>query len=192
MKKTKLLATVMLTSVILAGCGNSSTETTVAETTATETEVTTVAETEAPTEEVIENTPMGTTASLANWDITVSSMQMMDIIPDGYGQYEAESGNKYMLVTLTAANNGKEADTFLPSFSTSDEVRVKVLYGDGYEFQQTNLLGYSKSMVDSHINPLSSKEGDIAFELPTSVTDSTEPLVLSISCGNEKVNFLLR
>ncbi len=97
-----------------------------------------------------------------------------------------------MLVTATAENTGKEADTFLPSFGLNDDVSAKVLYGDGYEFSLTQLLGYSKDLINSTINPLSSKEGDIAFELPNSVADSTEPLIIEFSSGNNNVDFALR
>ena len=74
----------------------------------------------------------------------------------------------------------------------NDDVSAKVLYGDGYEFSLTQLMGYSKDLISSTINPLSTKEGDIAFELPNSVADSTEPLIIQFSAGNDKVNFALR
>ena len=135
---------------------------------------------------------MGQTAPLNNWNITVSNMQILESIDDGYGSFVPEEGNKYLLVTVTAENTGKEADTFLPSFGLNDDVSTKVLYGDGYEFSLTQLLGYSKDLINSTINPLSSKEGDIAFELPNSVADSTEPLIIEFSAGNNNVDFALR
>ena len=80
----------------------------------------------------------------------------------------------------------------MPSFGMADDIAAKILYGDGYEFTQTQLLGYSNSIMDSTINPLSSKTGDLAFELPDSVADSTEPLILQISAGSESINFSVR
>ncbi len=47
-------------------------------------------------------------------------------------------------------------------------------------------------MINSTINPFSSKEGDIAIEIPESAASATDPLILVISCGNEAVNFTLR
>lgn len=195
MKKMKLVvATATLSCVLVACGGNTQTSTTAATTTAesisetTATETTTAPETTVATEVVA----MGQTTSLKNWNITVTNMQMLESIEDGYGSFNPDDGNKYMLVTITAENTGKEADTFLPSFGMNEDVSAKVLYGDGYEFSLTQLLGYSKDLINSTINPLSSKEGNIAFELPDSVADSTEPLIIEFSAGNDKINFSLR
>lgn len=197
MKKTKLIVVTAAVSCVLMACAESSTPTT-----------TTSASTEAVTESIAETTaeestdveketasetvPMGQTAPLNNWNITVSNMKILESIDDGYGSFIPDEGNKYLLVTATAENTGKEADTFLPSFGLNDDVSAKVLYGDGYEFSLTQLLGYSKDLINSTINPLSSKEGDIAFELPNSVADSTEPLIIEFSSGNNNVDFALR
>lgn len=199
MRKTKIaIATITIGCALTACGGNSQTSTTAAITaieSATETEAeATVAETttEPETTAAIETMAMGQTATLKNWNITVTNMQMLESIDDGYGSFKPDDGNKYLLVTATAENTGKEADTFLPSFGMADDVSAKVLYGDGYEFSLTQLLGYSKDLINSTINPLSSKEGDIAFELPNSVADSTEPLIIEFTAGNDKINFTLR
>lgn len=198
MKKTKLIMATAAISCALVACAENSTPTA---TTSSSTETvaesiveTTVEEesTEAEEETAPETVAMGQTAPLNNWNITVSNMQILESIDDGYGSFVPEEGNKYLLVTVTAENTGKEADTFLPSFGLNDDVSTKVLYGDGYEFSLTQLLGYSKDLINSTINPLSSKEGDIAFELPNSVADSTEPLIIEFSAGNNNVDFALR
>lgn len=198
MKKTKLIMATAAISCAPVACAENSTPTA---TTSSSTETvaesiveTTVAEesTEAEEEIAPETVAMGQTAPLNNWNITVSNMQILESIDDGYGSFVPEEGNKYLLVTVTAENTGKEADTFLPSFGLNDDVSTKVLYGDGYEFSLTQLLGYSKDLINSTINPLSSKEGDIAFELPNSVADSTEPLIIEFSAGNNNVDFALR
>ncbi|MDR1771721.1 MAG: DUF4352 domain-containing protein [Hungatella sp.] len=198
MKKRMLVPVLCAVALSTSACsGNASSgkaeTTTAAETTAeaetaTEEETTTVPETEA----VSENIPMGQAAKVGEWNVTVSNMQILDTIADGYGNFTPESGNKYLLITMTASNEGKKSDSFLPSFSIGDDTHAKVIYGDGYEFSQTHLLGYSRSMIDSTVNPLSSKEGDVAFEIPESVASATDPLILEISCGNETVNFTLR
>lgn len=198
MKKKLLVPVLCAVAFSTSACGsNASTEkaetsitetTTIAETTVEET--TTIPETE--TEATAEAVPMGQAAKIGEWNVTVSNMQILDVIPNGYGQFEPDAGNKYLLVTMTASNEGKTADSFLPSFSMGEDTSAKVIYGDGYEFSQTNLMGYDRSMIDSTINPLSSKEGDIAFEIPEGVASATDPIILEISSGNEKVNFSLR
>ncbi|WP_077612492.1 DUF4352 domain-containing protein [Clostridium sp. Marseille-P2415] len=197
MKKKLLVPVLCAVALSATACGSNAapekaetttTETTTAAETTTVDETTTAPETEAAPQTI----PMGQAAKIGEWNVTVSNMQILDNIPDGYGSFSPDAGNKYLLVTMTVSNEGKQADSFLPSFSMGDDTSAKVIYGDGYEFTQTNLLGYSKSMTDSTINPLSSKEGDIAFEIPESVASATDPIILEISSGNEKINFALR
>ena len=87
----------------------------------------------------------------------------------------------------------EEGNTYLQVFVTDgDDVIAKVLYSDGYEFTASNLLGYTNDLHDSSINPLSSKTGEIVYEIPSQVADSEEALLLQFSSGNESVTFNLR
>ena len=207
MKKIKLVLYLLAVTTISVACGSGdpkTSETTAAleteiSTTAAETteevttEETTEEETTEPdTEAPLETIPIGQAATLNDWNITVDEMQIMPSVPDNYGKFDADEGNQYLLVSISVSNEGKEAGTFLKSFGLSDDVSTLVIYGDGYEFSPTMLLGYSKSMVDSSINPLSSKSGDIAFEIPDSVADSTDELILQFTAGNSALHFKIR
>ena len=202
MKKAKLILTAIVAATLTACGGTSVEETTTSQTTteATAQPEDTIAETTIP--ETIEETTeeeteaaaiaIGTPGTIENWTITIDNVQTLATVPDGYVEFNADDGSKYLLISLTASNEGKEAGRFMPSFGMADDIAAKILYGDGYEFTQTQLLGYSNSIMDSTINPLSSKTGDLAFELPDSVADSTEPLILQISAGSESINFSVR
>ncbi len=132
-------------------------------------------------------------AILKDWEISVTDMQIVDTIAADYGTFSPnESGNKYVQVFVTVYNNGKQADNFLPTYGFGDDVHAKVLYGDGYEFSATNLLGYSNELHDSTINPLSSKTGEIAFEVPETVAGSTDELILEFISGSDAVKFKIR
>lgn len=136
---------------------------------------------------------IGDSITLKDWEISVTSVQIVDSIAADYGQFSPnEEGNKYIQVFVTVNNNGKQADSFLPSFGMGDDVTAKVLYGDGYEFSASNLLGYSNEMHDSSINPLSSKSGEIAFDVPESVATSTDELIIEFISGNDSVKFKIR
>lgn len=196
MKKSRMAMLIFASAAVLSACGGSATQeaeatTQAVETTESATEASTEAETTAA-ETTASEIPMGQTATIDCWDITVSQMQILDAVSNGYGQFEPGEGNKYLLISLSAANNGKESASFLPSFSMTDDIRAKLIYGDGYEFDQTNLIGYDRSMLDCVINPLSSAEGDIAFEIPNTVAESTDKMILEFSCGNDKLDFVIR
>lgn len=136
---------------------------------------------------------IGESAVLGDWEISITDVQFVESISADYGKFSPDSEDgRYVQVFVTVVNNGKQADNFLPTYGFGDDVNAKVLYGDGYEFSATNLLGYSKEMHDSVINPLSSKDGEIAFEVPSSVTDTDEELLVRFSSGNDSVAFKLR
>lgn len=143
------------------------------------------------TSETIYN--IGDSASLKDWTISVTDAQIVDSISADYGAFNPnEEGNKFIQVFVTVNNDGKQADNFLPSISMNDNVSAKVLYSDGYEFTATNLLGYSNDLHDSTINPLSSQTGEIAFEIPSTVSDSEDELLIQFSSGNDLLKFKIR
>ena len=136
---------------------------------------------------------IGDSALLKDWTITVTDAQIVDSISSGYIVFSPkEEGNKFLQVYVTVENKGKQADNFLPSFGLRDDVSAKVLYSDGYEFSATNLLGYDNELHDSSINPLSSQTGEIAFEIPSTVADSADELLIEFSSGNDKIKFKIR
>lgn len=149
------------------------------ETTATE------SETEETTEAVSESgdtLAIGQDGALGDWTITVTNMEITDSIKENsYLGFSPEEGNKYLSIDITVTNNGKNAASFLPSFGLSTDISAKLLYQGDYKFSSTNLLGHSKDMHNSTVNPLSSKSGIIAFEIPDSVASSEEELILVIS-----------
>ncbi len=135
---------------------------------------------------------IGDSASLKDWTINVTGAQIVDSISSGYGSFTPkEEGNKFMQVFVTVNNEGKQADSFLPTINTG-QVSAKILYADGYEFSSTNLLGYSNELHDSIINPLSSRTGEIAFEIPGTVAESEDELLIEFSLGNDIIKFKVR
>ncbi len=136
---------------------------------------------------------LGNSADLKDWSINVTDVKIVDSIAGSLGSFSPkEEGNTYVQVFVTVENTGKTADSFLPSFCIGDDVNAKVLYSDGYEFTASNLLGYTNDLHDSTINPLSSKTGEIVYEIPSEVVNSEEPLLLQFSSGNDTVAFNLR
>lgn len=133
-------------------------------------------------------------AALKDWEISVTDMQIVESIASGdYLKFDPqESGNKFAQVFVTVNNKGKTADSFLPSYVFGDDVNAKIIYGDGYEFSSTNLLGYSNELHDTSINPLSSKTGEIVFEVPETVASSEDELILEFSSEQDSVRFKIR
>lgn len=137
---------------------------------------------------------IGDSASLNDWTINVTDAKIVDSISGDYGTSFSpkEEGDKLIQVFVVVNNDGKQAANFLPTYGMKNDISAKVLYSDGYEFSATNLLGYSNDLHDSVINPLSSKTGEITFEIPATVADSDDELLIRFSSGKDELKFEIR
>lgn len=179
MKKVILFIIVTVSLFTLTACSTASTDSTISTVSKSSA---TGSKSEEPTPEPTPektNLSLGSNAVLGNWEITATKFEIRDRIDSDFnGYYSPDEGNKYAVVSVEVTNNGKEADTFLPTFSYGDSVRAKIMYED-YEFSATNVLSYSPDLHDKHLNPLSSSSGEIIFSIPESVIDKSLQLVLS-------------
>lgn len=134
---------------------------------------------------------IGSTGVLGDWEITLDKVEFLDSIPNTYGSFSPENGNKYGVVTLTIKNNGKVSSEFLPMVVYGDKISAKIIYDGQYKYSATYLIGHSEDLHNKTLNPLSSATGIVAFDVPTSVVDGTQPKVLRIEAGAKKLEFNL-
>lgn len=135
---------------------------------------------------------IGDTFSVNGFEVTVDGFDFMDkIATSAYYSFSPDVGNIYAVVSLTVTNKGKSLDTFLPSCPIRDDIRARILFGDEYEFSPVNLLGYDSDLHNCNLNPLSSKSGQIVFEISNTVSTSSDPLVFSLD-GSDTVTVNLR
>ena len=168
-----------------------------AEETEEETEEAETEETQEETEETEDGEDtvynIGESAAFKDWEITITDMQIVESIKSDYLSFSPkESNSKYLQIFVTASNVGKQAEHFLPMFAMGDDIHAKVYFGDGYEFTSTNLMGYENDIHDSTVNPLSSQDGEIIFQIPDSVSESEDELQLHFISGNDIVIFKIR
>lgn len=192
MKKTSII--VLLTTLFLTSCAaprNDSVQPSEAgqSTEAMSTPKPTPEPTPEPTAEP--QNQVGDTVMLGDWEITLLGCEITEkVSANQYLAFKADDGNKYVVVTLSVKNTATTADTFLPSFSMGDDVRAKLLYQTEYEFSATNMLGHSDELHDTTLNPLSSIEGLIAFQIVEEAA-VPEELELVLSQGKESVTYRL-
>jgi len=154
------------------------------------TEETTIAVT-TPTTTAQTPNSTGDTVDIGNWRITFDSYEISDSIKAKFGSFVPDEGNMYFIAYLTVSNRGKNADTFLQSFSVNTDIRMKAIYEGEYEFSSTNLLAHDEDLHDKMLNPLSSKSGIVAFSMPEEVVDSPESLVIRFILHKDSVDFSL-
>lgn len=210
MKKILALLLVTVLALSFVGCETAGTESssssseTSSSSAVSETESSETESSETPSSEAEESSEsseseessaiaLGEKGTLGDWEVTVSKVEFLDTIKDGdFLNFTPEEGNKFAVVSVTIANQGKSSDTFLPSVGFGDDISTKLLYADGYEFSSTYLLGYDLDLHDSTLNPLSSKDGIIAFKVPQQVVDDAESPLLIQFDGPATVTFNLR
>lgn len=113
----------------------------------------------------------GETIIFNEWEITVDSAEVKESIPiSKYTEYTPDEGNMYISVSMTIKNINTNSATFLPTYSLGNDIRAKLVRGS-YEFSSSVLLSYSDDLHNTHLNPLSSKSGVIAFSVTKEIAD---------------------
>lgn len=124
--------------------------------------------TEVPEQKAIN---FGETVTFNEWEITVNSVEVKESFPiSKYTEYKPDEGNVYISVSVTIKNTDTNSAIFLPTYSFGNDIRAKLVYGD-YEFSSSVLLSYSDDLHSTHLNPLSSKSGVIAFSVTKEIAD---------------------
>ncbi|MCD8375573.1 MAG: DUF4352 domain-containing protein [Oscillospiraceae bacterium] len=122
------------------------------------------------------NTVDGTTKTIGDWEITATSVEVVDSVSLGLlTEYQASEGCKFVKVNMTITNTGTELDYF-QSFSTY----AKVVYGE-YEYSPTMMTGVDEDLTYESVNPLITVSGFLAFEIPDEVINSGETLSMVVS-----------
>ena len=106
--------------------------------------------------------------------------------------FEASEGNLYIMIDTTVENTGKQATSFLSMVTIDGNPDAKLIYGDGYEYKPTGLMGSEKELQDVSVSPLEKKDGRITFEVPNTVVESDEPITLTITNGTDTLNYTIR
>lgn len=135
---------------------------------------------------------LGESVELGDWSISVTAFELSTKLSDKLFSYAPDEGNQYAVVSVSVANNGAEADTFLPSFGFGDDIFAKIMYDKQYTYSSTNLLTYDADLHDEFLNPLSSATGVIVFSLPDVVANGTGSLSINFTAGANTAEFTLR
>lgn len=194
MKKKLILLGTCFT-LLLTGC--SSPAKNIAETVknvtnnATPTPVPTPTGTPAPKETKLS---IGKKGSIGDWNIRVKKADIKTKIKNGqYRVFEPDKGEKFVSITATVHNGGKEKSSFLPRVGYKDKMLTATLYYKGkYKYQPLELLSYDKDLVGAQINPLTNKTGIIVFSVPKKVAKSKSKLTLKIGTSSENITYSLK
>lgn len=123
--------------------------------------------------------------SIDTWDIQIHNVQIKDSVSDSSVYSEPSDGCKYISINLSVTNTGKNPFIFLPQEAYQGDIRARVVCGDGLEFVPTHLEDYSYDILGRMINPSMVDSGEIIFDIPDSVIESSEEIVLKFIVGSD-------
>ncbi|NKI22652.1 DUF4352 domain-containing protein [Paenibacillus dendritiformis] len=131
---------------------------------------------------------VGDKFKLGNWEVVLDSFEFNQKVSDEYFSSSADEGNKFLILNYTVTNEGTEADNFT---SMIGGVEMKAIFKDKYEYK------YSLTMIDKdlgkeRIKPLSSKTGFVVMEVPDTVVESEDGLILKLAKDKDKATINLR
>lgn len=206
MKKKYLALILGAMMVLLAACGEGTTGNTKPETTNVEkpandsqTTSSTIEEenaeetTNEPTEDVLAEPEekahkVGDTFELGDWEVVLESFEFDQKVSSDMFSSSADEGSKFIVLNFAVTNNGKEADHFTNMFGG---VNIKAMFKDDYEFK-ASITMLENDLSFSSIKPLSTKKGFVVIEVPDSVVESTDSLVLHLEHEKNKAQLDLR
>ena len=129
---------------------------------------------------------IGETVKTEKWDITINNAKFVDKIIDNSRRFTPSEGNKYLVINLTVKNTGTKNDTFLSNINLiTDDLTTHITYKD-YNFSGISLIGYSEDLFEKSLNPLSSKNGVLTFEISSEVSDKLNEMSMIFKEGTKK------
>lgn len=147
-------------------------------------------ETEAPK---VTELALGKKATVGDWKVTAKKVQVRSQIKNGkYYVFKPDKGQRFVSVTMTVKNTGKEEADFLPRIGYSNTMVTAKLYYGEYEYKATNLLNYDKDLLEKSIKPLTSKKGVVTFEVPKKVAKKKGKLTLRLGTDTDYVIYKLK
>lgn len=131
---------------------------------------------------------VGDKFNLGNWEVVLDSFEFNQKVSDEYLSSSADEGNKFLILNYTVTNEGTEADKFT---SMIGGVEMKAIFKEKYEYK------YSITMIDKDLSkesvkPLSSKTGFVVMEVPDTVAESEDGLILKLAKDKDKATINLR
>lgn len=137
---------------------------------------------------------LGKKGTAGDWKIGVKSVSVKTKINNGkYRQYKPGKGKSFVVVSLSAKNNGKKMTEFLPRVGLVDKaVTATLIYQDKYEYSPTELLSYDKDLTTKKIQPLATESGIIAFEVPKKVAKQKKKMKLKIGLKKDYLIYDLK
>ena len=189
--KKRLFSLVCCVTMLCSGCSSAINPSSTSGISASTSPVVTA--TPAPTTKTGKVLALGSKTSIGEWEIKVKKAEVKSDIDNGMYVFEPSKGSKYVCITATVRNNGKKEGTFIPTVGYANkDIFATLYYQDKYEYKCVDLINYKKDLCDLKIQPLTSKTGIIAFDVPKKVAKKKGNLTLKIGTDTDFATYSLQ
>lgn len=192
MKNVVLVGLVFLVIALFSGCSQeSNSATSVKKSVATQPSSVQQEQTETSQETTASaetNYNIGDTAILNDWEVTLESAPFEKSVSTEYLSSSASDGNQFLVLNVSVKNNGTESRYFTAMLGG---VNIKAYYNQKYEYKIT-LTMIDGDMALEQIQPLATAKGFIVIEMPETVIDATESIVVKMKEDNSSISWNIR
>lgn len=147
-------------------------------------------------EELRENpVPLSTPRNVGSVNFTVLSTKITDRLEAGHYYYEPTEGATFLIVRLSAVNQGENDAELFQSilYSSNNFYRGVISDSDGNFYNTVKVDWGDLDTFDVKIKPGETAEGDVIFQIPSNKANALIELVLTIvDDSEEKAAFLLQ
>lgn len=144
------------------------------------------------TEEADTYSRIGIAYKVGDWEVTVNSIEFADEMRDSqYLSFDPGEGNLFLVINISVTNKWKKTDSFQKSSEAGNYVGIKLIYDGWYEYEPVSLPSYSNSFIDENIPALSSKTGDIIIKLPELIRNEKDKAEIIFSYAKDKIVYNL-
>lgn len=118
---------------------------------------------------------VGTTITGGNFDISIKSIDIVEYISLGGGRgYTASPGNHIVIFDVTVRNNGTRAERLLGRVNSP-----RIIFDGGFIYNPVIMRNHPDELHGVTIQPLASRNGIIAFNIPIDVITSGKPFMFT-------------
>ncbi|MBQ3900268.1 MAG: DUF4352 domain-containing protein [Clostridia bacterium] len=132
----------------------------------------------------------GDETTLGNWKIKPASVEFSNSLGIGNNlSTTTDEGTLYGIVKLTVTNTGEEDDFFAGMLEIEGELVIRLIC-DGEQYKASLTLNTEDDLISYKIAPGETKDGFLAFLVPSKAADAGE-ILLKISLGDKTVEYNL-
>ena len=123
---------------------------------------------------------------LGSWEVTYHSGQISESIESSLQKYDASDGCQFVSASFTIRNVGLQRESFLGISILDSDSGIQVGLVDGsFEnyFEPVQLWAYTGGLDNSSLEPGDTKDGELVFEVPDDVINSSDGVYIVIIKG---------